>query len=191
MLQGRLSETISKSGVRGIAGEAAALLGFSVALAVTAGLIKTPMGVPGHSAVFWVPVLLLAGRRRLPGFVVATAICGGAMAGGLGGFGAMKFAGVLASAGVIEAFGLGRRKCPGGVLMLVAGGLSHAAKRSVKLLALGVAGVPLNRAGLPVVPTLGLYISFGIIGGLIAWGALGGWQRVRRIGQGVEGRREN
>ena len=125
-------------------------------------------------------MLVRAGCRRLPGFVGATAICGGAMAAGLGGFGAMKFAGVLASAGVIEAFGLGRRKCPGGVLMLVAGGLSHAAKLSVKLLALGVAGVPLNRAGLPVVPTLGLYVSFGIIGGLLAWGALSGWQRARR-----------
>ena len=187
MLEGKLSATISKSGIRGMAGEAAALLGFSVALAVTAGLVKTPMGVPGHSAVLWVPVLVLAGCRRLPGFVVATAICGGAMATGMGGFGAMKFAGVLASAGVIEAFGLGRRKCPGGVLMLVAGGLGHAAKLCVKLLALGVAGMPLNRAGLPIVPTLGLYVSFGIIGGLVAWGC---WASHRSLLRKLQGRAE-
>jgi hypothetical protein len=156
------------------------LLGFSVALVVTRGVIHTPIGVPGHSAVFWIPVLVLAGCRRMPGFVVATAICGGAMAAGIGGFRAMEFAGVLASAGVVEAFGLGRRRCRGGMLMLLAGGLGHVAKLSVKVLALAVAGVPLNHAGLPLMPTLGLYVSFGIIGGLLAWGARSGWERLRR-----------
>ncbi len=180
MLQERLSETISGTTIRAVAGEAVVLLGFSVALAVTAGLVKTPMGVPGHSAVFWVPVLVLAGCRRMPGFVVATALCGGAMAAGIGGFRAMEFAGVLASAGVVEAFGLGRRERPAGVLIVLAGGLGHATKLSVKVLALAVAGVPLNHAGLPLLPTLGLYVSFGIIGGLLAWGARSGWEYLCR-----------
>jgi len=179
MSEDRPLATTDRIKLRDFAREAAALLGFSAALAVTAGLIKTPMGVPGHAAVLWIPVLVLAGCRRLPGFTVATAVCGGAMAAGLGGFRAMEFAGVLASAAVIEAFGLGRSGRPRGLLILAAGALGHTAKLLIKLLALTVAGVPLNRAGLPLVPTLALYASFGIIGGVIAWSMLRGWNRLR------------
>jgi len=171
--------TTDRIKLQDFAREAAALLGFSLALAVTAGVIKTPMGVPGHSAVLWIPVLVLAGCRRLPGFAVATAVCGGAMAAGLGGFRAMEFAGVLASAAVIEAFGLGRSDRPRGLLILAAAALGHVAKLLTKILALLVAGMPLNRAGLPLVPTLALYASFGIIGGLIGWSILRGWNRLR------------
>jgi len=179
MSEDRPLATIDRIELQDFAREAAALLGFSVALAVTAGVIKTPMGVPGHAAVLWIPVLVLAGCRRLPGFAVATAVCGGAMAAGLGGFGAMKFAGVLACAGVIEAFGLGRSKRPRAVLILAAGVLGHTAKLHIRLLALTVAGVPLNRAGLPLVATLALYAAFGIIGSVVAWGMLRGWNRLR------------
>ncbi len=57
------------------------LLGFSFALAITAGLIKTPMRLPGHSALLWLLVLLLAGYKRRPGMAVGTAALGGGVAG--------------------------------------------------------------------------------------------------------------
>lgn len=161
-----------------VAREVAVLLGFSVAVAVTASLVKLGLGIPGHAAVHRLPVLLLAGCRRTPGFTVATATCGGLMAFGMGGFSAMNFAELLASAAVIEAFGLGRRKNLGLLLVLVVGLVAHMGKLLLKVMAVLVAGLPLNRVGLPVDATLALYASFGVIAGLVSYGLLLGWQRL-------------
>lgn len=158
----------------------AALLGFSTALAITAGVIKTPIGVPGHSAIFWIPVLVLAGCHRRQGMAVGAGLLGGMMAGLWCGPGIAKLAGLLAASAVVEAWGLGARAKPGALRMAATGALAHVGKLGVKVLSILVAGIPLNKAGLPLLPTLVLYAAFGIGGGIIAWGLLRAFNGLRR-----------
>jgi len=171
------------SGVRAdaqsLACDLAALLGFSAALAVTAGLVKTPMQLPGHSAIFWLPVLVLAGAHRRPGMVIGTAVCGGAMALSFRGTDALGLASLLAAASAIEAFGLGQTKGARGLQMILAGLLAHLGKLVVKLVSTTAVGVPLNEALLPLLPTAALYAAFGVAAALIAWGGLAGYERIR------------
>ena len=173
-------------GVQDIARDLLALLGFSAALAVTAGAIKTPIAVPGHSAILWLPVLVLAGCYRRPGMALGAVLCGGLVAGGWGGLRGMEFSGLLASAAAVEAFGIGRSARSRGLRMLLAGTLGHLGKLGVKALAFGVAGLPLNRAGLTLYPTLVLYAAFGLAGGIIAWGLLSAWLRLRGAEEATE-----
>lgn len=168
-------------GIADLTRDLAALIGFSAALAVTAGLIKTRIGVPGHSAIFWLPVLVLAGCYRRPGMALGAVVCGGLVAGTWGGLRGMEFSGLLASAAAIEAFGVGTSARSRGLRMLLAGLLGHLGKLGVKALAFGVAGLPLNRAGLTLFPTLTLYAAFGLAGGIMAWGILSAWLRLRGV----------
>lgn len=180
MIPPELAATPHRTSAVEVARELAVLLAFSLAVAVTAGPLKLGLGIPGHAALYRLPVLLLAGCRRTPGFAVASAACGGLMAFGWGGFSGMNFAELLASAAVIEAFGLGRRKPPKLLLVLLAGGLAQGGKLLVKVVTALVAGVPLNRAGLPLAATLALHCSFGLLAGLIAYGLLLGYRRALR-----------
>lgn len=173
-------------GVHDLTRDLAALVGFSAALAVTAGLTRTHMGVPGHSAIFWLPVLVLAGTYRRPGMALGAVLCGGMVAGAWGGLRGMEFAGLLGTAAAVEAFGIGQSARSRGLRMLLAGMLGHFGKLAVKALAFGVAGLPLNRAGLTLFPTLALYAAFGLAGGAIAWGILSAWLRLRGTGEATE-----
>jgi len=159
----------------------AALLGFSAALAVTAGLVRTPMQLPGHSAIFWLPVLVLAGAHRRPGMAIGTAVCGGAMALSIRGTDVLGLAALLAAASAVEALGLGQTKRSRGLRMIAAGLLAHLGKLVVKLVSTTAMGVPLNEALLPVLPTAALYAAFGVAAALIAWGALAGYERIRGV----------
>jgi hypothetical protein len=159
--------------------DAAILLGSSGALAIAAGVIKTPMRMPGHSAVFWLPILVLAAAHRRPSMAAGTALIGGGAAAAWGGLSGLEFAGLLGAGAVATAIGLARRETYAGPVMLAVGVLAHAAKLGVKVLAVAASGLPLNRAGLPVLPTLALYVTFGLIGGVTAWGCLAGWRRLR------------
>jgi len=167
------------SDIRALTRDLAALLGFSAALAVAVGAIKTPLHMPGHSAVIWMPILVLAGCQRRRGMAVGSALVGGGVAALWGGVGVVEFAGLLASGAAVEACGLGRSARARGLWMLLAGMLAHLGKLGIKVLVVGVAGLPLNRSGLPLVPTLAQYAAFGLIGGAVAWGALSAWHRLR------------
>ena len=157
-----------------------ALFGYSAALAAAAGVIKTPVGVPGHSAVFWVPVLVLAASHRRAGMAVASAALGGFVAHLFGGLHTTEAAAVLAAAGVLE----GTRAATGGrsqgLAMLLGGMLAHLGKLGVKILAAVCGGGPLNAAGLALLPTLAFYAAFGLIGGALAWGVWSAWAGLRR-----------
>ena len=155
-----------------------ALLGFSAAIVVTRGLVKTHMGIPGHSAVYWVPVLILAAARR-SGMPFGSALLGGTISMAFCGFRGMEFAGLMGTAAVIETFGIARSGKSRPVRMLLAGTLGHIGKLGVRALVLGVAGVPLNRAGMGLLPTLALYSLFGLIGGVVGLGMLLGWKKLR------------
>jgi len=91
----------------------------------------------------------------------------------------LELAGVLVSAGVVEVIGLGQMGRPSGLRMIIAGMAGHLGKLAVKVLSLAVTGALLNRTGLPVIQTAALYAVFGILGGLIAWGGLSAWLRLR------------
>jgi len=162
-----------------MATELAALLGFSVAVAVTADFAKTHMGLPGHSAVIWMPVLLLAGYRR-PGMTAGASLVGGGMASALGVMRPHELAALMISAAVVEAFGLsmsGRWRAP----MLIAAGIcGNLGKLAMKVVTSGLMGLPLNKMALPFMPTFAIYVAAGLIAGFIALGIIFGWDRLRR-----------
>jgi hypothetical protein len=179
MSQSDAALTRDRADAKTVVADLAALCGFSVAVAVTAGVVKTPMALPGHSALFWLPVLVLAGAHRRPGMAIGAGLCGGLLGGLWGGIDAQGLAALLAGSGVIEAFGLGRSAQARGVRMIVAGLLAHLGKLGVKLAAGLAVGLPLNAARLPILPTLALYAAFGLAAGAMAWGVLAAWLRLR------------
>jgi hypothetical protein len=156
-----------------------ALLGFSAAILVARGFLRLHLGIPGHAAVIWMPILVLAGVRR-SGMSFGSALIGGSMAVGFARMDVMDMGVLLLASSVVEAFGLSRDLKHRGAFMLFAGMLGHLAKLGLKVLVCFVAGVPLNRAGLTLYPTLALYAAFGLMGGAIAVGILAGWTRLRK-----------
>ncbi len=171
--------TQSRWDTRTLARDVAALCGFSVALAVTVGVIKTPMQWPGHSAIFWLPVLVLAGTHRRTGMVIGAALCGGGLALSFRGTDALGMASLLAAASAIEAFSLNREGRARGLRMVLAGVGAHLGKLLVKLVSTAAMGLPLNEAFLPLLPTVALYLAFGAAAAFIAWGVLAGYSRLR------------
>ena len=167
------------TGRRALIRDIAVLMGYSIALAVAVGMVKTQLGVPGHSAVRWMPILLLAGAGGRAGMTVGTAALGVLLARSWGGINAPEAAAVLAAGGVVEAVmgAWGGRRLVS--VMLLAGVLGHLGKLCIKILAAVCMGIPLNRAGLPLLPTAALYVTFGLIGGAVAWGAWWTWARLR------------
>lgn len=145
------------------------LIGFSGALAVTSGVVRTPIGVPGHSAMFWLPLLVLAGAQKRSGLAAGAALLGGAFCFLYCGRGLREIAGLLAAGAAVEACGGLRDSVPILVWMLLAGLLGHFGKLSTKVAAVFIAGLPLNLAGLAFLKTAALYSAFGIIAGAVAW----------------------
>lgn len=154
----------------------AALLGFAAATVVTAAVIKTPIGVPGHSALFWLPVLVLAGCYPRGGMAVGSAVVGGLAGTAVGRVGGTEFAGLLAAAAVVEAFGLNAKERQRVLPMVCAGLLGHLGKLAMKVISTVAAGLPLNTALLSLPATLALYAAFGVLAGALAWVALAGWR---------------
>jgi hypothetical protein len=178
MAQSEVALSGMRADPRAVARDLASLLGFSAALAVTAGVIRTPMHLPGHSALFWLPVLVLAGAHRRPGMALGAALFGGGVAGLWGGVDGLGFASLLGAAAVMEVSGLGRPSQPRAVRWALAGMGAHAAKFALKLIASLTTGLPLNLAGLFPLATLGLYVAFGLAAGLLAWALLKAWRGV-------------
>ena len=175
----RVREAVARADAHVMATELAALLGFSLAVAVTAGYIRTPMALPGHSAVIWMPVLLLAGYRR-PGMTAGASLVGGGLAAGLGVMRPHELAALMISASVVEAFGLsmsGRWRAP---MILAAGICGNLGKLGMKVLVSAPMGLPLNKVALPVLPTFAIYAASGLIAGFIALGIIVAWERLRR-----------
>ncbi len=174
----RAREAVATTEAPVLARELAALLGFSLAVTVTAGFIKTHMGLPGHSAVIWLPVLLLAGFRR-PGMTAGAALAGGGLGAALGAIRPHELASLMVAASVVEAFGLSTATRWRAPLFLAAGILANLGKLALKFLTLGIAGLPLNRMGYPLLPTLAIYSAAGLIAGFIALGLVAGSERLR------------
>ncbi len=169
---------------RSVARDLLTLFIFSVTLALAFGPVKTPLLIPGHGLIYRIPLLVLAGACGRPGMVAGAGLLGGVMASAWGGLGAIEFAGLLAAAAIVEAFGLGRAITHRGPLMALAGALAPLGKLGMKLVALLFAGIPLNHAGLPLLPTIVAYVFFGLIGGVLAWGALRAWSAVEKSRRG-------
>jgi len=171
---------------RAVARDLLTLFVFSAALALAVGLVKTRFLIPGHALIYRIPLLVLAGACGRPGMAAGSGLLGGLMARAWGGLGTIEFAGLLAAAAIVEAFGLGRAIANRGPLMALAGALAPLGKLGIKLVALLFAGIPLNQAGLPLLPTIASYLTFGLIGGGLAWGALRAWSTAEKSRQGTD-----
>ncbi|MBM3501318.1 MAG: hypothetical protein FJX74_21915 [Armatimonadetes bacterium] len=182
----RVREAVAKPDSYAMAKELAALLAFSLAVTVAAGLIRTHAGLPGHRAVIWMPILLLAGFRR-PGLTAGAALAGGSLGAALGAIDAEGLAALMAAAAIVEAFGLstaGRWRAP---LFLAAGICGNLGKLALKFLLFGVVGLPLNKMRLPLLPTFAIYAAAGLAAGFIALGIVTGWEKLRREPAGPPG----
>jgi len=175
----RAREGVARADAHVIATELAALLGFSLAVTVTAGLIKTHMGLPGHSAAIWMPVLLLAGFRR-PGMTAGAALVGGGLGAAMGAIRPHELASLMIAASIVEAFGLSTATRWRAPLFLLAGIGGNLGKLALKFLTAGVAGLPLNKMQLPLLPTFAIYAAAGLVAGFIALGIVTGWERARK-----------
>jgi hypothetical protein len=175
----RVREAVSRADAHLIARELAVLLGFSLAVTVTAGLVRTHWGLPGHSAIFWMPVLLLAGVRR-PGMTAGSALVGGCLGAAWGAIDPGELAALMLSASIVEAFGLSMATRQRAALIVVAGILGNLGKLGLKFVTLGLAGLPLNRMQLPLPPTFAIYAAAGLIAGVTALSILAGWEGLRQ-----------
>jgi len=163
-----------------VAKDLAALLGFSAAVAITAGVIRTPMQLPGHSAIFWLPVLVLAAFHRRPGMAVGAAMLGGLGGAAFGHIGGLEYAQLIAAAGLAEGLGGARAIRSRTLRVLLAAICGHLGKLGLKLVAGVAMGVPLNAARLPILPTFALYAAFGLVAGAETWALLALRDRLRR-----------
>ncbi|MFP3904562.1 MAG: hypothetical protein ACLFWB_10015 [Armatimonadota bacterium] len=169
MQQGTGVQETTGIDAQAVATYAAMMLAFSAALVITDGIIRTPIGVPGHSAVFWIPVLVLAGAQKRSGIAAGSSVLAGSASllwfgGNVGGVMTLAAAGV-----VIEVLAAFKHTDTLAVWMVLAGLAAHFGKLAIKVLMALVMVKPLNLAGLQLVETAVLYAAFGIIGGAIAW----------------------
>lgn len=129
------------------------------------------LGLPGHSALFWLPPLLIAARWGPRGSGALVAGMGTMLCWGMGVVTPAKVGGYLLAGAAIEAtYYLGRR-APEAVRMVAAGIGGHLGKLAFKVLLLAGTGLPMTRAEPHLLWALVLYASFGAAAALLCLGA--------------------
>ncbi|MGQ9729753.1 MAG: hypothetical protein ACUVX8_00635 [Candidatus Zipacnadales bacterium] len=174
----RIKEAVACPVASIMAVDLAILLAFSAGVVLTVGVLKTPLQLPGHSAILWMPILLLAGSRRV-GLSFGSALVGGGVGVVWGFVKPLELSTIMAVAAVIEALRLSRTRHSQAVMMLMAGVLGNLTKLGLKVFTQSLGGGLLNHAGLALLPTVALYTGFGLLAGMIAAGLVAGWRRVR------------
>jgi hypothetical protein len=149
------------------------LIALFAALIVVAKIaFKTPVQSPGHTGIFWMALIVVAAgvvpRRGAASLVGLTS---GILASflGVGDFGALNtlLSYTMAGAGVDLALLIMPNKPDNLIVASLAGAIGHLAKFLVKWLFGLVSGAPLGFVALGLVWSLGGYIIFGAIGGLL------------------------
>lgn len=162
-------DEVSGLDARSIATYAAMMPAFSSALLIADGIIHTPIRVPGHSAVFWIPVLVLAGAQKRPGMAAGSSMLAGGASYLWFGQGVGNLMTLMAAGAVIELMAAFKHTDTLAMWMVFAGLAGNFGKLAIKALMALVFIKPLNAAGLQLLQTALLYAAFGLIGGAIAW----------------------
>lgn len=144
---------------------------FSALIVAAKIALKLPLQIPGHSGLFWMAILIVA-ARVIPrsGTASLVGLTSGLLASflGLGDFGALDTLLSYTLAGVGVDLALLLLGSPENLLSAaLAGAFGHLAKFLVKWLMGMVSGAPLGFVALGLAWSLGSYILFGALGGLL------------------------
>lgn len=158
---------------RSVAVNLALVGGFALAFAAARVLARQVHGLPGHSAAFWLPVLIAArGRLGWPGSTLAVGAGGNLLMIPVG-TGSHEVVGIAVACAAIEsvavALGEWRR-----LLVLMAGGVvANIAKLLVHVTPVLALGLPAKVMLHSPAVVIALHIAFGAVGGVIGWLAVG------------------
>ena len=157
---------------RSIAVNLALVGGFALALAGARVLARQIHGLPGHSAVFWLPVLIAArGRLGWRGSALAVGAGGSLLMTPAGGV-AREVAGIAVACAAIESVAVALGGWRRLVVLVGCGVVANLAKLVVRVTPALALGLPANVARHSPVTVIALHVSFGAVGGVIGWLAL-------------------
>jgi hypothetical protein len=127
-------------------------------------------GLPGHAAAFWIPALFVAraGVPR-PGAAALAALGGASLwsfSRGMGVQDAASFVGAGLALDLLELNSRRLRRLP---LALLGGAACALTRFGFHNLPAAVIGVPAHFTSWGFVPVAGLFLAFGLLGGLLGW----------------------
>jgi hypothetical protein len=158
------------------------VVSFSLFIAFAKGYFRVPLHIPGHSAIYVIPLMLLgrtASRNRLGGTWIG-GFSGLMMAVfGLGGGFLLGIPRYLFMGAVIDVLFWTGFADKGVIHLVVAGALANFAKFFVGLVIASMVGIPAFFIQLGMTYSVVTHLTFGAIGGLLAFGALKVFRKVQ------------
>jgi hypothetical protein len=158
------------------------VVSFSLFVALAKGYLRMPLHIPGHSALYVIPLMLLgrtASKNRLGGTGIG-GLSGLMMATfGLGGGFFLGIPRYLFMGAVIDVLlwkGFAER---GVIHMVAAGALANFAKLFVGLIVATLVGIPAFFIQLGMTYSVVTHLTFGAMGGLLAFGAIKAFRRMQ------------
>jgi hypothetical protein len=149
------------------------LLALLSALVVVAKIsLRLPLQLPGHSGIFWMAIVIVAaGVVPKPGAASLVGLCSGIIAGflGLGDFGALNtfLSYTMVGVGTDLALLLLGRDLENIIVAGLAATLGHMGKFLVKWGLGTLTGAPAGFVALGLARSIGGYVVFGALGGLL------------------------
>jgi hypothetical protein len=162
---------------------AAVIVSFSVLVAFSKEYFRVPLHIPGHSAIYVIPLMLLgrlACRNRFGGMGIGF-LSGSIMAFlGIGGGFLLGIPRYFFMGAVIDLL-LWKGGTRGSVIVLVvAGAFANVAKFIVGLVIATLVGLPAFFIQLGMTYSFSTHLAFGAAGGLIAFGVLKAIKQIRK-----------
>ncbi len=158
---------------------------FSVFVALSKGYLRVPLHVPGHSAIYVIPLLLvgrLASKNRFGGMGIGC-LSGGIMAfTGIGGGFLLAIPRYLLMGVVIDLLLWKKWTRENMTVLVVAGAFANIAKFLMGMVIATLIGIPAFFIQLGMTYSLVTHLAFGVAGGLVAFGVL---KAVRHVQKGV------
>ncbi|UCD92991.1 MAG: hypothetical protein JSV43_03510 [Methanobacteriota archaeon] len=158
---------------------------FSVFVALSKGYLRVPLRIPGHSAIYVIPLILLgrlASRNRFAGIGIG-GLSGGIMAfTGIGGGFFLAIPRYLMMGAVVDILLWKKWTRENMTVLVVAGAFANIAKFFMGMVIATLVGIPAFFIQLGMTYSLITHLAFGVAGGLIAFGVL---KAIRHIQKNV------
>lgn len=160
----------------------AVVASFSLFVALAKGYFRVPLHIPGHSAIYVIPLMLLGrnvSRNRLGGTGIG-GLSGVMMAFfGLGGGFLLGIPRYLFMGAVIDVILWSGSAHSGAVKLVAAAAVANFAKFFVGLVIASMVGIPVFFIHLGITYSVVTHLTFGAIGGLLAFGAIKAFGRLQ------------
>ncbi|MFQ5883866.1 MAG: hypothetical protein ACE5IO_02055 [Thermoplasmata archaeon] len=167
---------------------AAVIASFSVFVALSKGYLRVPLHVPGHSAIYVIPLLLLgrlASKNRFGGMGIG-GLSGGIMAfTGIGGGYLLAIPRYFLMGVVIDLLLWKEWTRENMTVLVVAGAFANTAKFLMGMIIATLVGIPSFFIQQGMTYSLVTHLAFGVAGGLVAFGVL---KAVRHVQKGARRR---